>query len=551
MIEYSFIQIPGIGEKTEEYLWKKGVLTWTDLQERSRVIGLRGDKKKIIEDYICKAENALNSRDGLFFSNFLSQNSYWRLYKDFVDTTLFLDIETTGLSQYYDEITIIGTFDGRKIKIFMDGYNLKEVLDYLQDYEVVVTFNGKLFDIPFIKKRFPEAKIPPIHIDLRYLLRSLGITGPLKEIEKKLGINRPDHLQEVNGREAVLLWNKFLRGDDHALEKLLLYNIYDVVNLQSIMNECYERKIKEFEIRMNGDPCQQKLIQQKNGDQLNRKLDNFLDISPLFTIPKVVTHRFSDDFLKIFLDDKWILDADRQKIKRVDIDLDRLIKKVRNRNIGPLSVGIDLSGSEERNSGFCILQGNKAHTEVLKTNQEIISKTIKAQPTIISIDSPLGLPKGRDCSDDSCECRKYGITRECERILKKRGINVYPCLIKSMQKLTMRGIGLAKTFEEQGFEVIESYPGAAQDVLQIPRKRVDIEALETGLKDIGLIITSLKEGKIIHDELDALTSALVGYFYLAGDYEALGNEEERYLIIPNLKPMPKFKMADLHLCIGE
>jgi len=38
---------------------------------------------------------------------------------------------------------------------------------------------------------------------------------------------------------------------------------------------------------------------------------------------------------------------------------------------------------------------------------------------------------------------------------------------------------------------------------------------------------------ITHDEIDALTSALVGYFYLAGMYEAIGDSEEGYLIIPD------------------
>jgi len=42
------------------------------------------------------------------------------------------------------------------------------------------------------------------------------------------------------------------------------------------------------------------------------------------------------------------------------------------------------------------------------------------------------------------------------------------------------------------------------------------------------------EEPIIHDEIDALTSALVGYFYLIGMYEAIGNHEEGYLIIPDL-----------------
>ena len=52
--------------------------------------------------------------------------------------------------------------------------------------------------------------------------------------------------------------------------------------------------------------------------------------------------------------------------------------------------------------------------------------------------------------------------RESERELKRRGVNVYPCLIRSMQRLTARGIRLAGTLRERGLPVIESYPGAAQ-----------------------------------------------------------------------------------------
>lgn len=81
------------------------------------------------------------------------------------------------------------------------------------------------------------------------------------------------------------------------------------------------------------------------------------------------------------------------------------------------------------------------------------------------------------------------------------------------------------------FNVIESYPGAAQDILGITRKKVSTEELKQGLIDFGLSGT-FADSKITHDELDAITSALVGYFYLSGWYEALGNEDEGYLIIP-------------------
>ncbi len=530
MIRNTFILIPGIGEKTEEYLWKKGILTWGDLKRRTNVLGLSGTRKRIIKDYLSRAEKALHTRQGFFFSKFLPQAEYWRLYKEFYDKTLFLDIETTGLSLYYDVITMIGTFDGNSIKIFMKDNNLDEISEYLQNYEIIVTFNGKLFDIPFIKKEFPDAKIPPIHIDLRFLLKNLGITGPLKEIEKKLNISRAKLVQEISSRDAAVLWSRFVRGYDEDLEKLLLYNIYDVIDLQVIMHSCYQKKVDEILHKISRDPYQQELFETIE----NKKINYYLDALPKFNPPKINLQSSQRGLLDAYLNGELLLRINRKKIERIEIYINTIIQEIRNKNIVPTAVGIDLSGSEGKGSGFCILQGNQAHIELVKTDDELISKAIGATPTVISIDSPLNLPTGRDCPDDACECRKYGITRECERILKKRGINVYPCLIKSMQKLTMRGIKLTRLFEEKGYEVIESYPGAAQDILGMPRKRVDLKELEIDLTNLGIRLYS-KSNNITHDEIDALTSALVGFLYLAGSYEAIGNIDEGYLIIPAFK----------------
>jgi predicted nuclease with RNAse H fold len=224
----------------------------------------------------------------------------------------------------------------------------------------------------------------------------------------------------------------------------------------------------------------------------------------------------------------------RERINKPEVKLKNLIMKIKENGYKPLSVGIDLTGSETRPSGLCILDGEKAYLSLIKTNEDIINRTLEINPSVISIDSPLSLPKNRDCAYDTCECRKYGINRECERILKKRGINVYPCLIPSMQKLTLRGINLSNIFAEKVILTIESYPGAAQDILGFPRKRIDLKSLETDLINMG-ITPSCERDVVTHDELDALTSALAGYFYLADMYEAIGNPEEKYLIIPDLK----------------
>jgi len=529
MIKNTFRFIPGIGEKTEEYFWRNGILTWDGFKDGVPFLGMNRAKSRVVKDYLEMAKEAVDKRKASFFAQHLAPREYWRLYKEFQDRTLFLDIETTGLSLYYDVITLIGTFNGSNSRIFVKDNNLGEIVDYLEDYEILITFNGKLFDMPFVRKEFPMVVIPPIHIDLRFLLRSLGVTGSLKQVEQTLGIAREKDVQKINGREAAVLWSRFLRGDDEALRRLVLYNIYDTKNLEDIMHFCYLKKIESDILpKMNSSSRQQKFFEIPR----KKKFDYYLVSSNLST-PQV-TARQCGHLLEIRADDKTLLKVDRNRIKNIEIRINSLIQKVERKGYRPLAVGIDLSGSENRASGICILQEKKAYLSIAKTDEEIISKAIQVKPDIISIDSPLSLPKGRDCPNDSCECRKYGIIRQCERILKKRGVNAYPCLIRSMQKLTMRGISLSQIFEKHGYKVIESYPGAAQDILRFPRKRINLEELKIDLMNMGIRLF-LDKNTITHDEIDALTSALVGYFYLAGMYEAIGSIEEGYLVVPDVQ----------------
>ncbi|ABS56592.1 Protein of unknown function DUF429 [Methanoregula boonei 6A8] len=221
-----------------------------------------------------------------------------------------------------------------------------------------------------------------------------------------------------------------------------------------------------------------------------------------------------------------------------DLLIDTLLVGIRSAYKDPSCVGIDLTGSERRPTGLCVLRGKNASLSLAWTDAEILSAIDAAGTGLVAIDSSLGLPAGRCCAEDTCECRKYGIMRDCERTLRRRGIRVYPTLIKSLQKLTVRGIHLAGQLREWGYEVIESYPGAIQDILSIHRKKVDPALLRAGLDKTGIRIHN--EGDhVTHDELDALTAALGGYFYLAGWYEAIGNADEGYLILPDLTRIPE------------
>ena len=77
-----------------------------------------------------------------------------------------------------------------------------------------------------------------------------------------------------------------------------------------------------------------------------------------------------------------------------------------------------------------------------------------------------------------------------------------------------------------------------QDIIGLPRKQASLTLLKKGLGIFGLKGKFLKEN-VSHDEIDAITSALVGMFFLSGDYEAIGSLEENLMIIPDLKSQLK------------
>ncbi len=189
-------------------------------------------------------------------------------------------------------------------------------------------------------------------------------------------------------------------------------------------------------------------------------------------------------------------------------------------------VGIDLAGSEGRETGFCVLDEDmKATTRILNTDEELVRACLDAMPTVVAIDAPLSLPKGRESLEERSDIH----LRACDKELLRMKIKFFPVTLGPMRKLTKRGIELKVKLEERGMNVIKVYPGAAQDLLKIPRKRMGLEKLRKGLEGMG--IKDLSED-MNDDELDAVTSALVGKMYLEGDYLAIGDPEEVLMILP-------------------
>lgn len=503
----TFQHIPGISPRKEQELWRSGILTWDDFErvEGNQLALFDFPKTDSVSTLIEQSHEALSSGDVDFFADLLDRSEYYRIALSFPSETMFLDIETTGLSRYYDKVTLVGWSFLEEYGVFIRGGDDGHFREAISQAKAIVTFNGSLFDLPFLRKEFPGIVFPRCHIDLRFFARRVGLSGGQKEVEEQLNLNRNLELKDIKGEAAALLWFKYRWGNEADLESLVRYNHADIEGMKVIFDNVVSRLLSH-----DGAPVKP--------DELLKFSEHRSEVLIASTEPPSAKGISLPKFVgkpgpAIHLNE--LCDGTPSKRTRI--------------------VGIDLTGSETRLTGWCFLDHDYAITKRLGSDRDLIRETVEMKPDLVSIDSPLSLPKGRvSVTDDDPGRRTYGIMRECERILKRRGINVYPSLIPSMQKLTERGIQLAKEFRSLGLPVVESYPGAAQDILEIPRKRASLELLAKGMEQFGVRGEFLSQ-VVSHDELDAITSAMVGHFFWSGRFEALGNEEEDYLIIPDLK----------------
>lgn len=502
----SLIQVSNISENKEKQYWKEGILTLDDLYlTLDHQLSFFGNSQADEIDEILSDKGQNIDKVAKIFKKKTGKKDMYRIAYSIPNDVVFLDIETTGLSHVYHYITMIGWIKNGKYDYWLVGTNPDRFFKVISSAKMIITFNGQRFDLKFIDLLFPELKIKEKpHLDLCPFCRRFKLiggdklTGGQKVIEKKIGYTRPDQIHGCDGKEAVYLWYKFLFGENDALNSLILYNCHDVCGMMYIFDYVFFNKIYGKLIPKIGKP------------------KHFFKE---YCSPKTYPSDGVDNRI-------------RRKINSNIFDIKKL-EKSSNYCI----VGIDLAGVIKKTShtGISVLKRNYAKTKVVLYDEEIISFIKKYNPDIVSIDAPLSLPRGRtSVYDDDPMHDEYGITRYCERELKQRGVNSYPALIKSMQELTKRGMNLSMKLRKMGYPVIECFPGAAQDILQIPRKRTDQDLLKTGLVRLG-IHGDFETRNVIHDELDAITAALVGKFFIDGYFEPIGIPEENDMIVPSVQ----------------
>jgi predicted nuclease with RNAse H fold len=190
-------------------------------------------------------------------------------------------------------------------------------------------------------------------------------------------------------------------------------------------------------------------------------------------------------------------------------------------------VGIDLAASARRPTGICRIRGRRVKTANVYGDDELLAFVGTIKPTFVGMDAPLFLPIGRCCLRNDCTCPRDIHFRECDLELRRRGIRFFPITLGPMRMLTERGIRLAGILASMGHTLLETYPGAAQDVWGIPRQR-NTPGLRRGLRRF----VDFDRRRMTCHELDAVTCALLAKLHAQGRTELIGRPDEGWMVLP-------------------
>lgn len=244
--------LPKIGIKTEENLKKQGYTTIESLTHHDKYC-----------DIASKFLNNLNEMSYLEIIDLLDNNRYSKKCRDNVLKSIsltepenfkFMDIETKGLSNV--PIILIGVAEIKNEKIIASQYFLRNYaeepniieayMSHLDENSVHVTFNGKSFDVPFIKNRCVyngiDGNLDLPHLDLMYFAKNLwGNQLPnckLQTIEKELfGIERED---DVPGQYIPGYYDTYIKEENVGpVVPIIEHNAQDIISLASFLEKMY------------------------------------------------------------------------------------------------------------------------------------------------------------------------------------------------------------------------------------------------------------------------------------------------------------------------
>ncbi|MCF7957300.1 MAG: ribonuclease H-like domain-containing protein, partial [Phycisphaerae bacterium] len=146
MIRNRFSVFQGVGPKTEQVIWNAGILTWDQFLSAGQIKGVSARVRQSLTEKITFWQAALDRKDHRFFAENLAGADHWLLFEEFGDSVCYLDIETTGLSANYGDVTtVVGIYNGQKFEVFIRDDNLagQTLSKALANCKLLITYNGR------------------------------------------------------------------------------------------------------------------------------------------------------------------------------------------------------------------------------------------------------------------------------------------------------------------------------------------------------------------------------------------------------------------------
>lgn len=192
--------------------------------------------------------------------NTLNSKQFKRFFD--LDKISVFDIETTGLYPKHDKIILIGFVhiipgynDGELVQFFAETpEEEKDILlnttHEVSESDILITYNGRSFDVPFLDTRCKKFSIHSkniFNLDLYQLVRNYStlknVLGSLSQKSME-GFMQIEHLRadEISGGESVNLYNEYTANDsasfrsEELLKKILLHNRDDVLQLTRLIS---------------------------------------------------------------------------------------------------------------------------------------------------------------------------------------------------------------------------------------------------------------------------------------------------------------------------
>jgi uncharacterized protein YprB with RNaseH-like and TPR domain len=163
---------------------------------------------------------------------------------------LFLDLETGGFTA--SPVFLAGTMHWNGTDFVLRQYFarhygeeaplIRALSSQMQEFDVLVTFNGKSYDVPFLTGRAvvhgARLELPPRHVDLlhpsRRRWRELLPDCRLQTLE--FHVCRRRRFGDVPGEEVPALYHDFIRrGDPYRLIPVFHHNLLDVITMAEVL----------------------------------------------------------------------------------------------------------------------------------------------------------------------------------------------------------------------------------------------------------------------------------------------------------------------------